>query len=536
MNRRGLRLESANKLDCIATVTNRRRGPFSWLGPQAARTGRALQLRTRLLLTLAIVFANVVGAALVFIFANFVVPTPPLDDEAEVRIVNAAGFTAYLGTAILIGAIWGHKRMRAMRDFLLEEREPTRDERREVLLGPPRLAVVNAVLWLGAVVIFGVLNSTYSGELGLAVATTTALGGITTTAIAYLLSERVLRGATAAAMAARPPRRPVVPGVAARSVIAWALGTGVPVLGIILISLYTVGGEDIDRRELAITVLALGGLALVVGLFAVILAARAASDPITAVRYALADVERGDFDAEVPVYDASELGLLQAGFNQMVAGLREREQIRDAFGTYVDRDVAEHILREGPSLAGAEVEVTVLFLDVRDFTGFAEKAPAHEVVSTLNRLFERVVPIVRRCDGHIDKFVGDGLLAVFGAPRPDPRHADKALSAARSITKAVREEFGDELRIGVGLNSGTVVSGNIGGAGRLEFSVIGDAVNVAARVEAATRETGDSILLSEQTKRLLSGDDGSSSDGTLRERPGVELKGKAEPVTLYAAG
>ncbi len=471
-----------------------------------------------------------VGAVIVFVFANFVVPTPDLDNEGEIRLVNLAGFSAYLGGAILIGSIWGHKRMRAMRDFLREERPPTRAERREVLLGPLRLAVVNAVLWIGATIIFGLLNTTYSGQLGLAVATTTLLGGITTTAIAYLFSERVLRGATAAAMAARSPRRPVVPGVAARSVIAWALGTGVPLLGMIMLALYTIGGDDIDRRELALTVIALGGLALVIGLLAVILAARASADPITSVRDALAEVERGELEVEVPVYDASELGLLQAGFNKMVEGLRERERIREVFGTYVDPGVAEHILEEGPSLAGAEVEVTVLFLDIREFTRFAESSPPQHVVSTLNRLFELVVPIVHSHGGHVDKFVGDGLLAVFGAPRRDAGHADKALEAAREIANAVERELGDVLRIGMGLNSGTVIAGNIGGAGRLEFGVVGDPVNVAARVEAATRRTGDVILLSEQTKGLL------SSDGDLAERPGIPLKGKSEAATLYAAG
>ena len=506
----------------------RRRGPLSWLGPQGARTDRALARRTRLFLILAIVFANVVGAVFVFVFANFVVPTPDLADRGEVQLVNLIGFSLYLGVALMIGNIWGHRRMSAMRAFLGEEREPTREERRQVLLAPLRLATVNAVLWVGATLIFGALNATYSGELAVAVATTTALGGITTTAIAYLLSERVLRGATARAMMARPPRRPVVPGVAARSVIAWALGTGVPLLGMILVALYTVSGDDINRRELAATVLALGGVALVIGLLAVILAARASADPITSVRDALAEVEEGDLDVEVPVYDASELGLLQAGFNRMVGGLREREKLRETFGAYVDPDVAEHILREGTALEGEEVEVTLMFLDVRDFTGFAERAPAQEVVSTLNRLFERAVPIVHKHGGHIDKFVGDGLLAVFGAPRRAADHGDRALAAACEIDAAVEEEFGDELSIGIGLNSGTVVAGNIGGSGRLEFSVVGDAVNVASRVEAATRETGDTVLLSDATKDLL------SADRPLTERTGIELKGKSEPVTLYA--
>src|SRR5918996_666193 len=172
----------------------RRLNPLHWLGPQSARSGRGLARRTRALLTIAIVIANAVGAVTVFVFANFVVPTPDLDNEGEIRLVNLIGFGVYLGGAVLIGSIWGSRRMRAMRDFLNEERAPTRDERREVLLGPLRLGVVNAVLWLAAIPLFGALNTAYDSELGLAVATTILLGGITTTAIAYLLSERVLRG------------------------------------------------------------------------------------------------------------------------------------------------------------------------------------------------------------------------------------------------------------------------------------------------------------------------------------------------------
>ncbi|CAN5490338.1 hypothetical protein BH20ACT15_BH20ACT15_16130 [soil metagenome] len=272
---------------------------------------------------------------------------------------------------------------------------------------------------------------------------------------------------------------------------------------------------------------ALGGIALFFGLFALILASRAAADPITSVRRAINEVEGGDFDVEVPVYDASELGLLQAGFNRMVEGLRERERIREAFGTYVDRDVAEHILEEG-TMEGEEVEVTLMFLDVRDFTGFAENNPARDVVTALNRMFEIAVPVVHEHGGHVDKFVGDGLLAVFGAPRPAGDHAERAVRAAIEIASRIGNELDDELQVGIGINSGTVIAGSIGGGGRLEFSVIGDAVNVAARIEAATRDTGDAILLSEDTRALL--------DGTyeLAQREGIELKGKRGKATLYA--
>jgi adenylate cyclase len=260
-------------------------------------------------------------------------------------------------------------------------------------------------------------------------------------------------------------------------------------------------------------------------------AARSVAEPVERVRAAVQRVEGGSLEEEVVVDDGGEIGFLQAGFNRMVEGLRERERIREAFGTYVDREVADHILREGTALEGEEVEVTVMFLDVRGFTSLAERRSAVEVVAMLNRLFERIVPIVHAHGGHVDKYVGDGLLAVFGAPRRQDDHADQALAASLEIAKAVDDEFDEDLSIGVGVNSGTVVAGNIGGAGRLEFSVIGDAVNVAARVEAATRDTGDAVLVSGHTRALLS----EEARAALEERPAVPLKGKTEPVSLFAA-
>ena len=132
-----------------------------------------------------------------------------------------------------------------------------------------------------------------------------------------------------------------------------------------------------------------------------------------------------------------ELGELAASFNQMVEGLAERERIRDAFGTYLDRSVAEYILSEEFSAEGQELEVSILFCDVRDFTSFAARSSAKEVVAALNELFEIVVPIVGRHRGHVDKFLGDGLLGVFGAPEPYPDHADRAVLAACEMAAEV---------------------------------------------------------------------------------------------------
>ena len=164
---------------------------------------------------------------------------------------------------------------------------------------------------------------------------------------------------------------------------------------------------------------------------------------------------------------------------------------------------------------------------MRDFTGFAADAEPQEVVAWLNQLFEAVVPIVARHGGHIDKFVGDGLLAVFGAPEPHRDHADRALRAAVEMAQTANHGDSDLLRIGVGVNSGPVVAGSIGGAGRLNFSVIGDPVNVAARVEATTRDLGVDVLITEATRALLSEDVEVVSHGPH------ELRGKPEPVELF---
>ena len=140
------------------------------------------------------------------------------------------------------------------------------------------------------------------------------------------------------------------------------------------------------------------------------------------------------------------------------------------------------------------------------------------------------MPIIARHGGHANKFVGDGVLAVFGAPERVPDHADRALEAACEIAAAVEEEFGSELAIGIGINSGPVIAGSIGGGGRLEFTVIGDPVNVASRVERATRKTGDVILLTEATRCLLT-----RQDIELDQRGSMALKGKLGDVALWSA-
>ncbi len=498
-------------------------------------SGRAIWRLGSVTLAVIIAVTNVIGAGAVLVIGLLVLPTPhEVHNIGHVRLIDALVAAGYVAVAVPLGVLIGTRRLWGLRQWLFEERPATEKEIRLVLYAPLRLFVLQFGLWTVAAALFGILNLTYSGRLAVGTAVAIVLTGLVTASMAYLLTERLLRSPAARALARGVPGRLWVPGVTTRSLLSWTLGTGIPVLGLVSIGIVAfAGGYDVTVSTLRLATVVLGGTGIAVGLVATILAARTTADPIASVRRALARVQRGEFDVKVPVYDASQIGQLQLGFNAMAAGLAERERIKEAFGTYVDPEVAEHILEEGIDMAGEEVEVTLMFLDIRDFTGLSERTPAREVVGTINRLFERVVPVIHAHGGRVDKYVGDGLLAVFGAPRRQPDHADEALATALEIARSLSEqhdEHDEDLpEIGIGLSSGTVVAGNVGGDERFEFTVIGDAVNVAARVEAATRQTGDSVLVAERTVSLLQ-----HAEVELVERTGVELKGKSETVSVYA--
>jgi len=307
--------------------------------------------------------------------------------------------------------------------------------------------------------------------------------------------------------------------------LRWRLLAVLPMINVITgLTVAALSGAD----SLGVAVLAAIGVATTLSLELTLLLTKSVMQPIRDLQHATDEVRQGDLSAAVPVTTGDEIGELAASFNDMVGGLRERERIRDAFGTYLDEEVAEHILSDGFREGGEEVEVSILFCDVKDFTSFAEGAEASEVVSCLNALFEIVVPIISAEGGHVDKFEGDGLMAVFGAPQSFPDHADRAVRAAIEVDRRVNG-FGEggPFELGLGINTGCVVAGSVGGAGRLNFSVIGDTVNVASRVEAETRRTGDDVLLTAATREAL------SADYPLRRRGERTLRGLERPVELF---
>ena len=495
-------------------------------------TRQQLAERTNRRLTISANVSNAAGALVVVLFLVFLLPASrkPASGYGSVLVWAGVLLATYLPAGLYLGRRWAIGRFEPVFAWLGSDEPAPEAARRIVLDHPFWSARLSAAFWgLAAMLFAPLVLVAASPVVAFSVFVTVLLGGVTTSSVVYLMAERILRPVVARALADGPAPAVRLPGVAARMTMAWTLATGVPLLGIVALALTRIAGADVDEDLLIAATLFLAVLALSVGLLAIVVASRAVADPIAGVRAGLRRIERGELDVAVPVDDGSEVGLLQVGFNRMAGGLRERERLREAFGAYVDPDLTRRVLEEGTDLAGEEVELSVMFLDVRGFTTLSESAAAPEVVAKLNELWSIVVPIVTRHDGHANKFIGDGLLSVFGAPERLDDHADRAVAAALEIPAAVDEHFAGRLRVGVGVNSGPVVAGTVGGGGRLDFTVIGDVVNTASRVEAATRETGDDVLITEDTKALLRSD-----LGIWEARPPVELKGKSRPVALYA--
>lgn len=264
--------------------------------------------------------------------------------------------------------------------------------------------------------------------------------------------------------------------------------------------------------------------------------ARRLSRPVEALAEHTRVIASGDYHTRIELQRSDELGRLAESFNEMSAGLAERDQVRDLLDKNVSPEVAAQLMRDGAALGGEEREVTVLFADLRGFTRLSESLPPREVLVLLNRYLDRMSAEIERHGGVIDKFIGDEIMALFGAPVARGDDADRALSAALGMQAALaqlNQEFATEgrppLAIGIGINTARVVAGNMGSQRRLNYSVIGDGVNVAARLQALTR-TADyraGILVSATTLERAKGSYRTRALGALA------VKGRSESVPTF---
>jgi adenylate cyclase len=441
--------------------------------------------------------ANSFGAGIVFTAIGFLLAVffseADRDQLLRDNIVLVVGAVIVLG---LIATVLQTRREKVAFAWVNEGRDPTPEEYRQTLRMPTFTAILTWVLWGvgGAVCFFA--NLDHSLDAAILIAASIWIGGESTTALAYLMSERMLRPITAVALAAHAPESAVGLTVRQRLMFVWSLGTAAPIMGVVAVGIIGLTDSGVDAEAVAGACAFLGMVTLGFGLLLTLITARAISDPLTAMRDAVSQIGVGGLDAHVPVEDATEVGLLQAGFNQMAEGLRERERIRDLFGRQVGHDVARAALAEGTRLGGEEREIGAIFVDLTGSTSMSLAMPPTEVVRLLNRFFRVVVDVVEREGGLVNKFEGDAALCVFGAPAASADPAGDALRTGRNLCRRLQREV-PEVGFGIGISAGRAVAGNVGSESRFEYTVIGDPVNEASRLCDVARERSLAVLASE---------------------------------------
>jgi adenylate cyclase len=485
--------------------------------------------------TLGMLQADIIGALLVLGFLRFGLPP---EDRIQLQDLPAFNLAIFLGYLFLSFTVGSYLTLRMLipvmrwqrRDTLLGQIDPAATEmaRTRALKMPFYRSVINVTNWLLGSVVFIVASWPVASKSAPVVAVATGLGATATAIIGYLQSERVLRPVAVAALRGGVPENFRAPGVIQRQVLTWVLSTAVPILAIVLAvvaSKVEILTAPADRLTTPILLLAI--VALVIGLFGTVLVAMSIADPLRQLRWALGEVQRGNYNAHMQIYDASELGLLQAGFNDMVRDLAERQRLRDLFGRYVGEDVARRALERGTELGGQERDVAVLFVDLVGSTQLAATIPAADVVSLLNEFFRVVVDTVNRHGGFVNKFQGDAALCIFGAPIEHPDASGAALAASRELHDELIRVLG-ETDFGIGVSAGRAIAGHIGAQARFEYTVIGDPVNEAARLtELAKLERGHVLASAISVSGALDAEALCWDVGEI-----VELRGRTAPTQL----
>jgi class 3 adenylate cyclase len=280
-----------------------------------------------------------------------------------------------------------------------------------------------------------------------------------------------------------------------------------------------------------LSALGVGLAVLVLAVIAAVVLGRKVSAPVKAFARAADAVDADDLDTVAVMGNSRIREFDEAGqaFNNMVKGLRERKLIRQTLGRFVPEKIASSLLSGGGDIPVQQTEATILFCDIEGFTGMTETLGPVRIVALLNAYFSDMVEILERHGGVVTQFQGDAILATFNVPLADPDHAGKALAAACEMLDAVagNRYDGEAINIRVGINTGAVVAGAIGARGRLNYTVHGDAVNRAARLEALNKEYGSRLMVSESTASRI-------QDSGLVKIGETVLRGQSESIELFS--
>lgn len=407
---------------------------------------------------------------------------------------NTAVMLALVALGVAAVAVAGAVNLAPTLRWFVPGDEPTPEQREAAMRMPGRQSAILVLAWTAAGVVFALLNLRGGAQFLLPIVLGVVLGAPAAAGTGMLLAQRTLRPIMGAATLGGEPRL-AVPGVFARLVLLWFLCSALPI-GVIatMVVLRSYGWLIEKSAALDVPILVVSLAALVLGLPTMILTSRSIADPLDEVVDAMAEVEHGRIGTHVGAYERSQIGRLQTGFNRMVTGLAERDRLRDLFGRHVGTDVAQRAIEEGASLSGDVVDAAVLFIDLVGSTQLAESRPPQEVAQVLNDFFRIVVDAVDEHQGLINKFAGDAALAVFGAPLRSAEPASAALATARALGTQLRQL--PVVDFGIGVSAGRVFAGNVGAENRYEYTVIGDAVNEAARLADLAKTSDRRILCS----------------------------------------
>ncbi|MFO7537370.1 MAG: adenylate/guanylate cyclase domain-containing protein [Chloroflexota bacterium] len=413
---------------------------------------------------------------------------------------------------------------------------------------PLLLSGLVLAVWLAAAVYFS-WGGRMMGTVTLPVFLRTFLGigiigGLTTATLSFLIIDNLWRPQLVRFFSDGHLRQTGAP----RITVAWRLGLTFWLTGLMPLILLgvaarnsAVGVLDPFLNEVEVlnrlqwTIFFIVGIGLVGNTLLSLLTARSLLQPLYNVVGTMRQVATGDLTPRTSVMANDELGDVAFRFNEMLSQLEQSQKMRDLFGRYVSKEVADRVLSGETDLGGENVAATALFADIRDFTGLSERLDPCQVVDILNRYYTRMVDVVVAEGGIVNKFGGDSLLAIFGVPIRQPDHALRAVQAAAQMMRALAAFNAEQvalglppLTIGIGISSGDMVAGNVGGQARLEYTVIGDPVNLAARLQSLTKEWGTPVLLSEHTHRFLA-----PPPSTIAARRQITVRGKQQPTLVY---
>jgi adenylate cyclase len=408
--------------------------------------------------------------------------------------------------------------------WLDQGRRPTATEAHRLLDLPISITVRALAIWLpGVVIATATFAHIVPSRAITVIGAMFALGALESAGFTFLIVDRLIRPAI-------PVLATVLGGtmhwsstVLNRLIVAWAVASAMPLLMLITVLAAPVAtAEDRIRTAVYMSLVGLG-----VGALTTATLARAVAAPLRTLRHALDRIAHGDLDVRVPIGSASEIGRLEHSVTELAANLRERERMRDVFGRHVGTEVAERALAGGLDLTGDVREVTALFVDVVGSVALSTELAPREFVAKLNRLLSIVVSATEGNEGLVNKFEGDAALCIFGAPIALPDDATPALQAARRIRDEVAAL--GELDIGIGVARGLVFAGDVGTDTRLEFTVIGDAVNEAARLTAEAKHVPRRILVSQAVVDATV--DGERANWVLHET--IQLRGRKHPTACW---